>query len=100
MGWDLEPSLECWEECFSEGDKTDKKAYETFYNLGHFVKMHRIFNNVNGTVFILDSSVTTKSDVDQFRFQKDLIKLLAIMAPIGQHVNPFYLGQFNQDFAW
>ena len=99
--WNLEePPTDCWEECFYEGDTSDKKAYETFYNLGNFVKMHKLFNNANGTVFVLDSSVTTKSDVDQFRFLKDLIKLMSAMSPIGQHSNPFYLSQFNQDFAW
>ena len=65
--------------------------------------MHRMFDNINGTVndflkkkftpfdkifkntfnfqvFILDCSVTTKSDVEHFRFQKDLIKLLSIIS--------------------
>ena len=85
--------------------------------------MHRMFDNINGTVndflkkkftpfdkifkntfnfqvFILDCSVTTKSDVEHFRFQKDLIKLLSIMSPIGKSLNPFYLAQFNQDYSW
>jgi len=44
--------------------------------------------------------VTTKSDVEHFRFQKDLIKLLSIMVPIGKSLNPFYLAQFNQDYSW
>ena len=98
--WDIEPPIECWEECFHEGESQDTNAYVEFFQLGNLVKLHRIINKANGTAFILDTSVTSKNDVGRFRYQKDLIKLLAMMAPIGAHENPFYLGQFNQDLAW
>ena len=99
-GWDLEPPIDCWEECFHEGDYKDQESYKTFYQIGNYVKMHRLLENTNGTFFILDSTVNDRTDLDRFKFLKGLIKLLVMMTPIGSLVNPFHLGQFNQDFAW
>ena len=59
-----------------------------------------MLENVNGTFFILDSSLTSKEDVAYFQFMKDLIKLLAFTIPIGTYANPLFMGQFNQDFSW
>ena len=100
QGWESEPRIDCWEECFYEGDYQDQESYKSFYNLGHFVKLHRMLENVNGTFFVLDSSLTDKKDVSYFQFMKDLIKFLAFLIPAGSYINPFFIGQFNQDFAW
>lgn len=100
LGWEMEPVIDCWEECFHEGDFQDQEAYQDFFQLAHYVKMRRILENANGTFYILDSNLVEKSDVDYFRYLKDIIRLLAIVSPSGQKVNPFHLAQFNQDFAW
>lgn len=107
QGWPIgltldvfEPVTECWEECFHEGNVDDREAYMDFFKLTNLAKMHRIMDNMNGTAFILDSSLVKRPDLDLFRYQKDLIKLMAMMMPVGRDANPFYLSQFNQDFAW
>ncbi len=98
--WEIQPAIDCWEECFHEGDIADEEAYKTFLSLAHFVKMHRMSRNVNGTHFVLDSSLEEKYDVDLFRYLKDVIRLLTMTVPSGQFFNPSSLAQFNQDFAW
>ena len=40
--------------------------------IGHFVKLHRMLENVKGTFYVLDSSLTGKEDIPYFQFMKDL----------------------------
>ena len=32
--WEPEPAVDCWEECFYEGDDQDQEAYKTLFQLG------------------------------------------------------------------
>ena len=31
--WEIQPAIDCWEECFHEGDIADEEAYKTFSEL-------------------------------------------------------------------
>ena len=35
--WELEPTIDCWEECFYEGGYQYQEAYKQFYDLGRVV---------------------------------------------------------------
>ena len=98
--WESEPVLDCWEECFHEGEYNDREAYQIFYEFSQFLRMTRMIDNLNGTFIVLDSSLVEEEDVDVFRYLKDVIKLIAFTNPVGSLINPLQIAQFNQDFAW
>lgn len=110
----------CWESCFQVEDRDEERfreIYDDFYRMGMEARRLKNYYGVNGTAFLLDSTLSATNPNDPINpiyqspreqgstadqvwdFQKNLAAITMILMGTQEDHNPIYLVQFDQDNA-
>jgi len=110
----------CWEKCFQVEDEVEERfreVYDDFYRMGMEARRLRNLYAVNGTAFLLDSTLSAANPEDPvnpvyksprnygssardiWEFQTNLAAITMILMGTGEDRNPIYLVQFDETNA-
>merc|ERR1712172_63198 len=108
----------CWERCYQMIDedamlKKYRPAFFEFYDMGMEARRLKNMRSVNGTTFLVDSTLSqwhdeaTNLDLKEYEksaniwnFQMNLATITTIMAANDNKRNPMSIVQFNEQSAW
>jgi len=108
----------CWERCYQMIDedamlKKYRPAFFEFYDMGMEARRLKNMRSVNGTAFLIDSTLSqwhdeaTNLDLKEYeksaniwKFQMNLATITTIMAANDNQRNPLAIVQFNEKSAW